>query len=168
METQNQLPITSYQSAIANGRISMTAAESKKRKVLIVSFSFPPTNNIAAVRIGKSAKYLPRFGWEPIVLTADTAKGYPQGLPVEINEANIIRMPYFALQDFIQYKLVGSKNLPPQTQASAGGKVAWNKRMLGAIRLTRPVYTLPLVSILVFDPIGWYPYAVRKGLLPYH
>lgn len=42
----------------------MIAAEGKKRKVLMVSFFFPPTNSIAAVRVGKFDKYLPQFGWE--------------------------------------------------------------------------------------------------------
>ena len=37
----------------------MTTAEGKKRRVLIVSFYFPPANTIAAVRIGKFTKYLP-------------------------------------------------------------------------------------------------------------
>jgi len=45
----------------------MKAAENRKRKVLVVSFYSPPANNIAAVRIGKFAKYLSHFGWEPIV-----------------------------------------------------------------------------------------------------
>jgi len=31
----------------------MTAAEGKKRKVLIVSFAFPPANISGAVRVGK-------------------------------------------------------------------------------------------------------------------
>ena len=56
----------------------MTGTKTKRRRVLIVSFLFPLMNNIGAVRIGKFAKYLPEFGWEPIVLTADRVKGQPQ------------------------------------------------------------------------------------------
>ena len=52
----------------------MTAAEGKKRKVLIVSFAFPPTNSIAAVRASKFAKYLPEFGWHPIILTVESGQ----------------------------------------------------------------------------------------------
>ena len=37
-------------------------------------------------QVGKLAKYLPEFGWEPIVLTVDEVKGYSQNLPVEIDE----------------------------------------------------------------------------------
>lgn len=39
------------------------------RKVLMVSFIFYPSAEIGAHRAGKSVRYLPEFGWEPIVLT---------------------------------------------------------------------------------------------------
>ena len=71
----------------------MTPNAGKAKRVLIVSFLFPPANSIAAVRLGKFAKYLPQFGWEPIVLTADTTRDRPQTLAVEIDEANVFRMP---------------------------------------------------------------------------
>ena len=40
----------------------MTAAESQKKKVLIVCSAFPPANTPAAARVGNFAKYLPEFG----------------------------------------------------------------------------------------------------------
>jgi glycosyltransferase involved in cell wall biosynthesis len=39
------------------------------RKVLIVSYHFPPDTRVGAVRPAKFAKYLARFGWQPYVLT---------------------------------------------------------------------------------------------------
>ncbi len=39
------------------------------RRLLIVSYHFPPDSAIGAVRPAKFAKYLPEFGWEPVVLT---------------------------------------------------------------------------------------------------
>lgn len=85
----------------------MTTAEAKKKKVLIVSYVFPPANSMGAVRVGKFAKYLPEFGWEPIVLTADKPKGVPQTLPVEIDEANVVRTPCFELGSTIWRILAG-------------------------------------------------------------
>jgi glycosyltransferase involved in cell wall biosynthesis len=38
------------------------------RRVLLITFLFPPSPSIGAVRPGGLAKYLPRFGWEPVVL----------------------------------------------------------------------------------------------------
>ena len=39
------------------------------RRVLLISYSYPPRPEIGSVRLGGLAKYLPQFGWEPVVLT---------------------------------------------------------------------------------------------------
>ncbi len=39
------------------------------KRVLIITYHFPPDAAIGAVRPAKFAKYLPEFGWEPIVCT---------------------------------------------------------------------------------------------------
>ena len=91
----------------------MLADRSNKRKVLIVSQGFPPANTPGAVRVSKLAKYLPDFGWEPVVLTVDRVRGVPQNLPVEVTQENIFRTPYFNL-DFtsaIRHRLVGNESV---------------------------------------------------------
>lgn len=40
------------------------------RKVLIISYSFPPRAGAGGNRIAGLVQYLPEFGWDPIVLTA--------------------------------------------------------------------------------------------------
>ena len=39
-----------------------------KRRVLMVAFHFPPSGAVAAQRAHKFARYLPEFGWEPLVV----------------------------------------------------------------------------------------------------
>ena len=39
------------------------------KKVLIIAYSFPPNPAVSSLRIRGMVKYLPEFGWEPIVLT---------------------------------------------------------------------------------------------------
>jgi len=39
------------------------------KKVLIVSYFFPPTGGVGVQRVLKFVKYLPHFGWQPTVLT---------------------------------------------------------------------------------------------------
>ena len=39
------------------------------KRMLIVAYHFPPDAAIGAVKPAKFAKYLPEFGWEPIVST---------------------------------------------------------------------------------------------------
>jgi glycosyltransferase involved in cell wall biosynthesis len=44
-------------------------------RVLLISYSYPPRPEIGSVRLGALARYLPQFGWEPIVLTAQLPDG---------------------------------------------------------------------------------------------
>lgn len=39
------------------------------KRVLIIAYHFPPSGITASRRPGSMAKYLPQFGWEPVVLT---------------------------------------------------------------------------------------------------
>ncbi len=143
----------------SQGRATIEAQS--KKKVLVVSFYFPPTNKIAAVRLGKLAKYLPQFGWQPFVLTADEVKGYSQDLPVEIDEVNICRIPYFALGSAISYGLIGGQRTIYQAQPRSS---AWRRALYKVIRLMEPVYTLPMIRTLTLEPVGWYHHALKKGL----
>ena len=45
------------------------------RRVLLITFNYPPSPDIGAVRPRGLAKYLPRFGWEPIVLVPRLSTG---------------------------------------------------------------------------------------------
>lgn len=58
------------------------------KKVLIISYNFPPLNNAAARRYGEMVSYMAKFGWEPFVLTTKNSGD----LSVEISEKNIIRV----------------------------------------------------------------------------
>ena len=39
------------------------------KKLLLVAYYTPPLGMSGVMRVTKLAKYLPRFGWEPLVLT---------------------------------------------------------------------------------------------------
>src|SRR5215207_7774327 len=41
------------------------------RKVLLVTYTFPPQYDVSARRAAKVCKYLPSGGWQPVVLTKD-------------------------------------------------------------------------------------------------
>lgn len=58
------------------------------KRVLIISYDFPPVNNIAARRYGDMACYMIKYGWEPFVLTTNNSGD----LPIDISEGNIIRI----------------------------------------------------------------------------
>jgi glycosyltransferase involved in cell wall biosynthesis len=49
----------------------VTALEAGQlRRVLIVARDFPPAGGAPAIRLSKLVRYLPEFGWEPVVITA--------------------------------------------------------------------------------------------------
>lgn len=57
----------------------MEAVERRMKRVLIVTYYFPPSGGPGVQRSLKFVKYLPEFGWEPTVLTVDPAyAAYPE------------------------------------------------------------------------------------------
>ena len=41
------------------------------KRVLMITYYWPPAGGPGAQRVVKFARYLPEFGWEPIVVTVD-------------------------------------------------------------------------------------------------
>jgi glycosyltransferase involved in cell wall biosynthesis len=66
------------------------------RRLLLVTFHFPPRNAIAALRTGKFARYLIAQGWDVRVIAADAPT--PETLPPEIADARVLRAPVRATQ----------------------------------------------------------------------
>jgi hypothetical protein len=140
--------------------------EHKKKKVLIISFSFPPENSIAAVRIGKFAKYLPEFGWEPVIITAKKHNRQKETLPVDINEANIYRTNFYTLSYLIARKLEKTDNKKYPTPELSSNHISnnWRKYALKALRLLKPIYSFPILNHLMMAPMDWYRSGLKKGL----
>ncbi len=67
------------------------------RKVLLISYFFPPIGGGGAIRLTKFVKYLPLFGWKPYILTVK--EGFysikDQSLLKETARAKITRVKYF-------------------------------------------------------------------------
>ena len=67
------------------------------KRVLIIASHYYPSNNPPSQRVGKFAKYLPKFGWEPVVLCAEST---PQNDPkydstlLDRDVCRTIRVPY--------------------------------------------------------------------------
>lgn len=66
------------------------------KRVLFIAYLFPPIANSGTQRPLKFAKYLTRFGWQPVVLTAAHFDGQPidEGLLRDIPEGtSVVRVP---------------------------------------------------------------------------
>ena len=121
------------------------------RTVLIISFFFNQTENIATVRLKGLVKYLPEFGWNPIVLTVSNSS-------VQDKKTNVIQTPY---EDtvVIWKKRIGipsDKTLSESHHFSPPKKE--KKRLIDAlIDLWSEIFTYPDRTI------NWSVSAIEKG-----
>lgn len=81
------------------------------KKVLIITYYWPPAGGPGVQRVLKFAKYLPQFGWEPIILTI--AKGDYHASDSSLlddvpNSTKVYKVQYFSILDF--YKKLKGKN----------------------------------------------------------
>ncbi|MFQ5750801.1 MAG: glycosyl transferase family 1, partial [bacterium] len=73
------------------------------RKVLIITYYFPPSGGAGVQRTLKFVKYLREFSWEPVVLTARNADypAYDESLFSEVPEG----VPVYRSKIFEPYRL---------------------------------------------------------------
>jgi glycosyltransferase involved in cell wall biosynthesis len=127
------------------------------KNVLIITYYWPPSGGAGVQRWLKFTKYLPEFGWRPVILTVDPAYAtYPQrdeSLKAEINSECLV----FTCKSFEFYnlykRLSGKKEVPYGGFANASDEGL----MLEVSKFIRGNFFLP-------DPRkGWNKYAVQKA-----
>jgi glycosyltransferase involved in cell wall biosynthesis len=125
------------------------------KKVLIITYYWPPSGGAGVQRWLKFAKYLPEFGWEPIILTIDPeCAAYPV-TDISLNEdipANIKVYKTPATDYFSIYKKDKTK-IP-----SAGFAINVDNSFKGRLlRFARGNFFIP-------DPRkGWNKFAFKKA-----
>jgi len=60
-----------WQAAAVASKINVDAPRNAGKNVLMITYQFPPLSGSGVFRSLKFAKYLPQFGWNPIVFAAD-------------------------------------------------------------------------------------------------
>ncbi len=130
------------------------------KKVLIISYYFPPSGGPGVQRVLKFVKYLPQFGWEPIVLTVDGGD-FPARDESLLNEippaTKVFRTKIFEPYRLYR-KLTGKPAAAPidvENIPLGNGKRSLTERLAGFVRET---FFIPDARV------GWYPYAVPVAL----
>jgi glycosyltransferase involved in cell wall biosynthesis len=127
------------------------------KKVLIITYYWPPSGGAGVQRWLKFAKYLPEFGWQPIILTVDPEyASYPQrdeSLLLEVDP----NCPVYTTKSFELYNLYklisGKKEVPYGGFANETKEGLFQK----ASKFLRGNFLLP-------DPRkGWNKYALKKA-----
>ncbi|MBZ0204081.1 MAG: glycosyltransferase family 4 protein [Ignavibacteria bacterium] len=130
------------------------------KKVLIISYYFPPSGGPGVQRVLKFVKYLPQFGWQPVVLTVEDGE-FPardESLLKEIPESvHVYRTKIF--EPYNVYKKISGmdsktsvdvENIPKE-----GEKVGMKAKFTNFVRSN---FFIPDARI------GWKRYAVKAGL----
>lgn len=122
-------------------------------RILFISYYFPPYNIIASLRVGKTAKYLRRFGHDVRVVTARNLP-YPADLPVEVPAEDVIATPWIDVS--------APHTLAMHARRHRSGVMA----LLDKAPATQAQYTVALRlldayrTLVAFpdDAIGWFPF----------
>lgn len=123
------------------------------KRVLVVTYYFPPRPGVASLRLRGLAKYLPEHGWEPVILTA-ALPGTPEP------DFRVIQTPYPG--DITacwkrRLGLAGDKGF----QEQIGVPRALRERK--ASFTTKIVNLLKAVIVYPDEQKGWYPFALEVG-----
>ena len=122
------------------------------KRVLVITYYWPPAGGSGVQRVAKFCKYLPRFGWEPVVLT--------------VREGTYFAMDPSLEKDLCHIREVHkarSVELHRITGRAGDGKS--NASLLSPKgTLLRHFLELARLNLLIPDArIGWYPNAVHMG-----
>jgi glycosyltransferase involved in cell wall biosynthesis len=139
------------------------------KSVLIIAYFFPPVGLVGVQRPLKFAKYLPSFGWRPVVMTPKRplADYYDHTFLEEIPpEAAVFRTASFDPARWyvsVKARLFGRSRGEGSTEA----KASTGRRI--AVYLFKPLFqaTRWVAYNLVFVPdlhIGWIPFALWRGV----
>ncbi|VAX16056.1 TPR/glycosyl transferase domain protein [hydrothermal vent metagenome] len=129
------------------------------KKVLIITYYWPPAGGAGVQRALKFVKYLPQFGWEPIVLTVENPDSPTEDLSLlgDIpKECKVYKTRSFEPFD-IYKKFMGKKSdekIPGDILLQTGN-VSLKDKLAKWVR----------VNLFIPDAkIGWKKYAVKKGV----
>lgn len=117
-----------------------------RRRLLVVAYYFPPMGLSGVQRVAKFVKYLPDYGWDPVVLTVEPGGyyAYDETMADELAQADV---EVHRTNSWDPTRLFGGQ----QTVRMPSG---WKHRVFSAL------------TELFFIPdnkIGWKRFAVQKG-----
>lgn len=138
------------------------------KNILMITPFFAPYSHAAVYRIHRFAKYLPRWGWKPYILTVDHSFLYfidnalMDDLPkeVEIIPARYIEFSYSGLKLLFKKDrriFQGPTSYDLTAELLKNNKYAFFKNVVGRLRDV-------FLSFFIPDQyLGWYPFAIKKA-----
>jgi len=105
------------------------------KKVLIITYYWPPTGGSGVQRWVKFAKYLPSQGWQPVIYTPENPErlAFDESLLSEIpDEATVIRRPIF--EPYSLYRKFKGDKTGTQVNPLNSQKKTWKQKLAVWIR----------------------------------
>jgi glycosyltransferase involved in cell wall biosynthesis len=133
----------------------MLNSNNSHRRVLVVTYTFPPVGGAGVQRIAKFVKYLPKHGWMPTVLTVENPS-----VPV-FDESLAADIP-------ADVPVVRTRSWEPSysfKKSVATGDASKKSSMLGSVKNLLRTTARSTASLLLQPDfqVLWYPNAVAKG-----
>ena len=125
------------------------------KKVLVITYYWPPSGGPGVQRILKFCKYLPQFGWEPIILTVENGE-YPSIDYSLLDEVELLKIKVFktkTIEPFRIFKFFTNKKTLPTFELNKDKKTIFNN-LAHWIRM----------NLFIPDArIGWLPFAIKSA-----
>ena len=140
-----------------------------RRRVLIITYYWPPSGGSGVQRWLKMAKYLPQFGWEPVIYTPENPElmARDEALLKEVSP-NLRVWKRAIFEPYSWYKLFTGKRgeaIKPGFVSDTVGKASWKERFALFVRSNfffpdpRCFWRRPSVRYLVErlkkEPVDW-------------
>jgi glycosyltransferase involved in cell wall biosynthesis len=129
--------------------------------VLLISYLFPPVGGGGVQRNLKYVKYLPKFAWEPWVLTVRHINYYvyDSSLLEEVPQSgHIVRTESLDPQRLTAFVAPSTSDVMARRRAFRNPRVSTTSLPVRIYRKVNGIFAFP-------DPqVGWIPFAYRKGL----
>lgn len=122
------------------------------KKVLIISFRFPPSTAMGAQRPYKLAKYFPKFEWEPIVLTAKLPGKPPDGIKIYETDYKDVLALWKS-----KFGFDSKKGLHEQIGLNVSKNFNYSSLKSKAIKFIKEVIAFP------DEYRGWYKFAIKTA-----
>jgi glycosyltransferase involved in cell wall biosynthesis len=133
------------------------------RRALVVAYHFPPSTTVGANSCAQMVRYLPEYGWEPIVLSApadefarvegDSVRSKRSGISGKVLRAASLPHPYGV-----------HRRIRSWLRPKGRGGAAVDGRVTPAWRSSWPGRQLLALLEMPDDHMGWWAPAVWKGM----
>jgi len=123
------------------------------KRVLIITYYFPPRQHVASLRPMGLAKYLPKFGWQPVILTVD----WPNALDTRFQ---VVRTPYPGdVSALLKKKIRLNTEKGFQEQIGIPVNISGSRQSLTGkiVGLVKEVFAYP------DEQKAWLPYGLKAG-----